>query len=85
MRSQPSPAVLILLGAGISSKELAAKLDLTPQAVSLQLAGRTQSYATRGLLRLLRSGYGDDLADQVAAAIDNSRTEINRYRNGATQ
>lgn len=36
----PNPATLVLLQAGISVTRLAARLHVTPQAVSFQLSGR---------------------------------------------
>lgn len=80
MRNRPSPAVLVLLGAGIESKALAAALDITPQAVSLQLAGRTSPKAAGPLLELIEAEHGAQLAERVAEAIEEaaSRHELAR-------
>lgn len=80
---QPSPAVLILLQAGITGRQLAGELDLTPQAVSWQLAGRaaeTSEDLLDAIEQVAREAHGEDAADElrgkVARAIDAERARL---------
>lgn len=73
MSNTPTPAGLILMQAGLSGRELAEALGVTPQAVSYQLAGKTSDAATHPLLELIEERAGYAVASAVAEAIDRAR------------
>lgn len=68
----PNPATLVLLQAGISVTRLAARLGVTPQAVSFQLAGRAAQTSAE-LLDVVAELTTPDTAGELARAIAAAR------------
>lgn len=68
----PAPATLVLLGAGINPKTIADDLEVTPQAISFHLAGKSAvtSYA---MIEAIYDRAGPDVANRVFALIEASR------------
>lgn len=75
-RTPTARAGLLLALEGIRGVDLAADLDVTPQAISFHLAGRSANTPADLLDAIARRG-GPDLARQIAEAID---TERHRHR-----
>lgn len=78
----PGPAVLALLGAGITPKSLADTLGVTPQAVSFQLAGKS-AVTSPELLDAIKARGGPELADTIAELIAGERERSPRKRRTA--
>lgn len=74
MSNTPTPAALILLQKGISGRELAARLDVTPQAISFQLAGKAAA-TSPDLLEAVAELADEATARELAEAIDRARAK----------
>lgn len=68
----PTAAAIALMREGITGKELAEALGVSPQAVSYQLAGKTAT-TSPGLLEAIRTRGSKKLAREVAELIETAR------------
>lgn len=71
-RTPTARAGLLLALEGIRGVDLAADLDVTPQAISFHLAGRSATTPDELLDAIARRG-GPELARRIADAIDTER------------
>ena len=72
MAGLPSPATLVLHGAGITVTEVAEQAGVAQPSVSAQLAGRR--LLQDNVLATIRRAAGHDVAEQVQAAAARARS-----------